>query len=150
VSQIIQLDSNALIALADPAGVTVSLVRERVLAGVLPGACVVAWHEFVRGPLDSDELLRVERVVGARIISITRATAELAARLFNATGRRRASTADCFVAASAIENNAELLTYNIEDFKPFTTFGLKLATQGKNQHEGNDPKAPHLSTHPMG
>jgi len=131
VSQIIQLDSNALIALADPAGVTVSLVRERVLAGVLPGACVVAWHEFVSGPLDSDELLRVERVVGARIISITRATAELAARLFNATGRRRASTADCFVAASAIENNAELLTYNIEDFKPFTTFGLKLATQGK-------------------
>ena len=61
---------------------------------------------------------------------MTRATAELAARLFNATGHRRASTADCFIAASAIENDTELLTDNIEDFKPFTTFGLKLATTG--------------------
>ena len=82
----------------------------------------------MRGPLDSDELLRVERVVGTRIISMTRATSELAARLFNATGGRRVSTADCFIAASAIENDAELLTYNIEDFKSFTAFGLKLAT----------------------
>ena len=128
MSQIIHLDANALIALADPAGATVSLVRERVLSGVLPGACAVAWHEFVRGPLLSDELLRVERVVGARIISTTRATAELAARLFNATGRRRASTADCFIASSAIESNAELLTYNMDDFKLFTPFGLKLTT----------------------
>ena len=88
----------------------------------------MAWHEFVRGPLLPDELLRVERVVGARIQPVTRGTAELAARLFNATGHRRASTADCFVAASAIESDAELFTANLGYFEPFVPFGLQLAT----------------------
>lgn len=123
----LHLDTNALIALADPAQAVVGIVRERALAGILPEACAVAWHEFVRGPLLPDELLRVDRVVGARIQPAARSTAELAARLFNATGRRRASTADCFIAASAIEHNAELLTANLDDFSPFVQFGLKLA-----------------------
>jgi predicted nucleic acid-binding protein len=130
MSRSTQLDTNALIALADPAAGVVAFVRERVMAGLLPGASAVAWHEFVRGPLLPDELLRVERVVGARIQPVTRGTAELAARLFNATGRRRASTADCFVAASAIESDAELFTANLGDFEPFVPFGLQLATAG--------------------
>ncbi|HEY5792323.1 MAG TPA: PIN domain-containing protein [Chthoniobacterales bacterium] len=129
MSRSIQLDTNALIALADPAGAVVQLVRERVQEGRLPAASAVAWHEFVRGPLLPDELLRVERVVGARIQPVTRGTAELAARLFNATGRR-AFTADCFIAASAIESGAELLTANREDFNPFVPFGLQLAAAG--------------------
>ncbi|HEY5894635.1 MAG TPA: PIN domain-containing protein [Chthoniobacterales bacterium] len=126
MNRFIQLDTNALIALADPAGGVVQLVRERVQQGQLPAASAVAWHEFVRGPLLSDELLRVERVVGARVQPVTRGTAELAARLFNATGCRRASTADCFIAASAIESGAELLATNLEDFQPFVPFGLHL------------------------
>ena len=120
------LDTNALIALADPAEGIVAVVRERTVAGSLPATSAVAWHEFVRGPLSADELLRVERVVGDRIRAVTRSTSELAARLFNATGRRRASTADCFIAASAIESNAELLTADTGDFKVFVPFGLRL------------------------
>jgi predicted nucleic acid-binding protein len=126
MSACLHLDTNALIALADPQGTTVIQVRDRARAGILPEASAVAWHEFVRGPLLPDELLRVERVVGSRIRPLTRSTAELAARLFNATGRRRASTADCLIAASAIEHKAELMTANLSDFILFEPFGLLL------------------------
>lgn len=64
-----------------------------------------------------------------RLKGVSRATAELAARLFNATGRRRASTADCFIAAAAIEQDAPLLTADAEDFKGFVSLGLKLAME---------------------
>lgn len=126
VSRLLHLDTNALIALADPAGSVVRVVRKQAEGGILPAASAVAWHEFVRGPLLPDELLRVERVVGARVQRISRATAELAARLFNATGRRRASTPDCFIAATAIGQDAPLLTADEEDFKAFVPLGLKL------------------------
>jgi len=126
VSRLLHLDTNALIALADPEGGVVQLVRERVQSGMLPAASAVAWHEFVRGPLMPDELLRVERVIGARIQPVSRSTSELAARLFNATGRRRTSTADCFIAAGAIEQDTELLTADGDDFKLFASLGLKL------------------------
>ena len=122
----LHLDTNALIELSDPGSRVVERVREHCLAGALPASSAVAWHEFVRGPLTPDELLRVERVLGGRVLPLTRATAELAARLFNATGRRRASTADCLIAAGALEHDAALLTLNIEDFVPFEPFGLKL------------------------
>ncbi len=126
MSASLRLDTNALIALVDPLGSTVVRVRERAQSGILPEASAVAWHEFVRGPLLSDELLRIERVVGSRIRPMTRSTAELAVRLFNATGRRRASTADCLIAASAIEHKAELMTANLADFTLFEPFGLQL------------------------
>lgn len=50
MSRSTQLDTNAIIALADPAAGVVAFVRERVMAGLLPGASAVAWHELVRGP----------------------------------------------------------------------------------------------------
>lgn len=127
MSGLLHLDTNALIALADPTEPVVRIVRSRVELGHLPATSAVAWHEFVRCPLLPDELLRVERVVGARVQSIHRSTSELAARLFNATGRRRASTAACFIAASALEQEAELLTANTGDFQPFIPLGLRLA-----------------------
>ncbi|HQW29762.1 MAG TPA: PIN domain-containing protein [Verrucomicrobiales bacterium] len=122
----LHLDTNALIALVDPLGSMVVQVRERAQAGILPEASAVVWHEFVKGPLLSDELLHIERVVGSRIRPMTRSTAELAARLFNATGRRRASTADCLIAASAIEHKAQFMTANLADFTLFEPFGLRL------------------------
>jgi predicted nucleic acid-binding protein len=125
------LDTNALIALADPGQSVVRQVRGRTLARSLPSASAVAWHEFVRGPLTPDELLRVERVVGDRIQAVTRSTSELAARLFNATGRRRASTADCFIAAAALEAGAELFAAKTEDFEPFVPLGLRLMMAGE-------------------
>ena len=75
MSQHFHLDTNALIALADPAGSVVRKVRETVITGCLPAASSVAWHEFVRGPLLPDELLRVERVMGNRIMPMDRGMA---------------------------------------------------------------------------
>ncbi len=124
----LHLDANAMIALADPKGNVWKIVMEQIQGGALPETSAVAWHEFARGPLNSEDRLLVERLLDGRVLAVTRSTAELAAVLFNATGRRRASTADCFIAAAAIEMRAALVTINVEDFKRFEGHGLKLLT----------------------
>jgi predicted nucleic acid-binding protein len=52
--------------------------------------------------------------------------AELAADLFNQTGRRSRSLADCMIAAVAIRCRADLATINSSDFQPFIQHGLNL------------------------
>ncbi len=69
----------------------------------------------------------VESVLEARVVPFDRATAVLAAELFNKTGRRRGSRFDCLIAAAAILAQAELATDNSSDFTPFIAHGLKLA-----------------------
>lgn len=124
----LHLDANAMIALSDPSGKIWSLVMEQIQASILPETSAVAWHEFVRGPMSTAECLRVERLLNGRVVPLTRRTAELAATIFNTTGRRRASTADCLIAATAIERNAALVTLNVGDFNRFESHGLKLLT----------------------
>lgn len=53
--------------------------------------------------------------------------ASKAAELFNITGRRSRSLADCQIAAVALRCNARLATTNLSDFAPFRTYGLSLA-----------------------
>jgi predicted nucleic acid-binding protein len=53
--------------------------------------------------------------------------AALAASLFNHTGRRSRSLADCMIAAVAIRCGAKLATLNTGDFQPLTGHGLILA-----------------------
>ena len=57
-----------------------------------------------------------------------KATAVLAAALFNKTGRRRGSRFDCLIGAAAIQAQAEFATENLSDFTPFVPHGLKLAS----------------------
>jgi len=59
--------------------------------------------------------------------SFTRADAESAANLFNKTGRRSKSYADCCIAAVAIRDGARLATSNNSDFAPMAAFGLTFA-----------------------
>ena len=53
--------------------------------------------------------------------------APVAARLFNETGRRRNSLADCMIAATALQAGAELATADLSDFRRFESLGLRLA-----------------------
>ena len=50
-----------------------------------------------------------------------------AAELFNVTGRRSRSLADCQIAAGALRCDARLATNNASDFAPFRSHGLLLA-----------------------
>lgn len=125
---LIQLDTNALIALLDPNGPVYLKMHEACKSGLLPSTSSLAWHELVRGPISTAELLLIEGIVGERVIPMTRSTAELGARLFNSTGRRRSATADCLIAACAMENRSHFVTLNPADFKPFEPFGLSLMT----------------------
>jgi predicted nucleic acid-binding protein len=58
---------------------------------------------------------------------LSAADAEMAAQLFNNTGRRSRSLADCMIATVAIRCGARLATINTTDFQPFVQHGLALA-----------------------
>lgn len=124
----LHLDTNALIALADPCLQLFQMAQVRVAAGDVPAASAVAWHEFVRGPVSEVDAARAGEWLGGRIVSLNRDAAEKAAHLFRETGSRRPSTADCLIAATAIQAGAVLLTANRDDFIRFEPHGLKLLT----------------------
>jgi len=124
----ILLDTNALIALSDPADAMFQALERAIRSGGRASTCSVAWHEYVRGPLLGADRERALRVIESRVLPLERDSAEFAAELFNQTGRRRGSTADCLIAAAAVGQDAELLTRNRVDFEPFVSHGLRLMT----------------------
>jgi predicted nucleic acid-binding protein len=124
------LDTNAMIALSDSKHVLFHIVEGAVKSGAQASTCSIAWHEYVRGPLLDKDRARALRIIENRIHSFGRKDAELAAKLFNQTGRRRGSTADCLIAAVAIRIQAECLTWNLEDFRLFVPHGLRLIEEG--------------------
>ena len=90
------------------------------------GVSTVAWAEFLCGPLDP-----IGEAIARSMFPVpeifTETDAVLAARLFNQTGRRSRSLADCMIAAVAIRCRAKLATINAADFQPFVPHGLFLA-----------------------
>jgi predicted nucleic acid-binding protein len=122
----LHLDTNALIALSDPSHALFLEVERCLEKDGAVETNAVAWHEYVRGPLLPEDIDRALLIMENRVFDLSRLMAEKAAELFNATGRRRASTADCLIAAACIQHAAELLTSNVDDFIPFKVHGLKI------------------------
>jgi predicted nucleic acid-binding protein len=91
------------------------------------GISSIAWAEFLCGPVQPAMIEAVTRFVTVRA-AFDEDDALLAAQLFNGSGRRRGSLADCMIAATAIRARAALATANVADFRRFCSAGLELAT----------------------
>jgi predicted nucleic acid-binding protein len=85
----------------------------------------IALSEFLCGPLTANETVLVETLLGSPEPFLA-TDASKAAELFNATGRRSRSLADCQIAAVAIRCAASVATINVTDFALFQTHGLTL------------------------
>ena len=86
----------------------------------------IAWSEFLCGPLDA-QAGALAQLIFPQPEPFLPSDAVLSARLFNLTGRRSRSLADCMIAAVAIRCGAKLATNNTADFLPFVSHGLVLA-----------------------
>jgi predicted nucleic acid-binding protein len=95
-------------------------------AGESFGVSTVAWAEFLCGPLDPQGEAIAKQMFPSPE-SFLAVDAALAADLFNKTGRRSRSLADCMIASVAIRCSARLATLNTPDFQPFVQHGLVLA-----------------------
>jgi predicted nucleic acid-binding protein len=123
---LIHLDTNFLIdALVPDSEQEAHLVRW-LSAGEMLGVSAVAWGEFLCGPL-STTAEELARKLLPDSEDFERDDAEEAARLFNLTGRRSKSYADCCIGAVAIRCGAPLATSNRDDFRPMVPHGLVLA-----------------------
>ena|SRR2546430_17342655 len=86
----------------------------------------IALSEFLCGPLTADEAVLIEMLFGSPEPFLA-TDASKAAELFNATGRRSRSLADCQIAAVALRCAASVATINVTDFALFHSHGLILA-----------------------
>ena len=86
---------------------------------------VMAWTEVQCGPFSAGQRALVARLLGDPLPLHAR-QGDLAARLFNASGRRRGSLPDCLIAAAAIDAEAPLATTD-EGFARFAEAGLQRA-----------------------
>lgn len=94
-------------------------------AGEQLAMCTVVWAEFLCGPLSPPAAEIALRVVTDRR-PFSQDDAELAVKLFNSTGRRKGTLADCMIAAAAIRDGAPLPTTNVDDFARLASHGLIL------------------------
>ncbi len=121
----IHLDTNFLIQVLLPGSAAEIKLQTWLRAGEDVGISTIAWSEFLCGPLTSrDESLA--RTLLVTLESFLAADAHKAAELFNATGRRSRSLADCQIAAVALRAGAHLATDNASDFSLFKSHGLVL------------------------
>ncbi len=121
----IHFDTNALVALPLWAHENHPAVQQ-VASGEPAAVCSVVWYEFLIGPIDTAEVNLAHAFLQGRVVVIDHEHAVLAAKLFNAAGRRRILKTDALIAAAAILADALFVTISITDFKPFVTLGLRL------------------------
>jgi predicted nucleic acid-binding protein len=77
--------------------------------------------------VEARHVLLASHVVGEQVPFLGE-DATVAAHLFNLSGRRRGSLADCMIAAIALRLDATLATANPEDFRKLQPAGVKVVT----------------------
>jgi predicted nucleic acid-binding protein len=122
---VIHFDTNFLIQIAVAGSSAHERFRAWAAADEKFTVSSVAWAEFLCGPLDATAEAMARQIFPnpEPFLSVD---AVLAANLFNQTGRRSRSLADCMIAAVAIRCGAKLATINAGDFQPLAQYGLKL------------------------
>jgi predicted nucleic acid-binding protein len=123
----IHLDTNFLIGSLTSPSALKTQVRTWFHAGEVLAVSAIAWSEFSNGPVTVQQIQDAQAIVQGRIIAFDVQEAEMAAKLFNLTGRKRATQTDCFIAATAICARVPLATLNRKDFSGFIAAGLRLA-----------------------
>lgn len=121
----IMLDTNFLIALEQPGGDADVRVRGWLTDGEQLGVCAIVWTEYLCGPLSPEKIAAADALLRWKEPFDT-CDAPMAARLFNAGGRRRGTMVDCMIAAVAIRCGAAFATLNRTDFATFAKHGLAL------------------------
>ncbi|HZR21717.1 MAG TPA: PIN domain-containing protein [Verrucomicrobiae bacterium] len=122
----VHLDTNFLIKAIRPGSSEDAKLGSWLAAGESLGISSIAWAEFFAGPLSKADELVARQMFGA-VEGLSGGDAEVAAQLFNQTGRRSRSLPDCMIAAIAIRCRAKLATLNTSDFQLFVQHGLILA-----------------------
>ena len=122
----IHLDTNFLIQALRPGTEEESKLRQWLEGDEPLGLCTLTWAEFLCGPLDEQDEAQAAALFPV-IEELLPADARKGAELFNRTGRRSRSLADCLIAATALRCGAQVATANRDDFEPFETLGLSLA-----------------------
>jgi predicted nucleic acid-binding protein len=120
----IHLDTSFLIRALVRGSAEDQRLRDWLRKGEPLGMSAIAWAEFLCGPVKVAQLQLVGLIVSQRT-PFAEDDAVLAARLFNDSGRRRGSLADCMIAAAAIRERAPLATDNPSDFRRFHSAGLR-------------------------
>ena len=100
-----------------------ALLREWLDEGETLRMSAIAWTEFLCGPIRAVDQKLAGQVVGGRV-AFTDDQADVAARLFNDSGRRRGSMFDCMIAAAALAERAAVATANPADFERFAPSGV--------------------------
>ena len=122
----IQLDTNYLITGLPEESPQGQRVRDWLDSGEDVRTSAMVWAEFHCGPV-SQAHVRIALALFGSPEPLLQEDAERGGQLFNATGRRRGSLADCLIAATCIRLGAELATENATDFARFEPLGLRLA-----------------------
>lgn len=100
-------------------------LREWLSSGQELGVSVIAWAEFLCGPI-TPESARLAATLFPSPEPCSSVDAARAAELFNLAGRRRGSLPDCLIAATCLRLGGELATNNVTDFRRFEPAGLRL------------------------
>ena len=123
----IHLDTNCLVDVHAPRSRVRLLLRPRLAVGEKVSCSVLAWAEYLCGPLSRQERELSWQLIEGSPVPLDSFATELGAQFFNSTGRRRGSLADCLIAAIAISSDAVLMTLNEANFLVFESLGLRLA-----------------------